>query len=74
MASRHSALFCAVLSTLLAPWPQASDVAIRLVDVTEQAGITQLNISGGASKDYILEVNGTEPRCSTTTTMAMSMC
>jgi enediyne biosynthesis protein E4 len=46
------------LFTLLATWPQASDVAIRLVDVAEQAGITLLNICGGASKDYILEVNG----------------
>ncbi len=54
----HYMLLPAVLSTLLATWPQASGVVIRLVDVAEQAGITLLNICGGASKDYILEVNG----------------
>ena len=48
-----------------------SDVVIRLVDVAEQAGITLLNICGGASKDYILEVNGNGAALSTTTTMAM---
>ncbi len=51
-------LLPALLSTLLATWPQATDAVIRLVDVAEQAGITLLNICGGASKDYILEVNG----------------
>lgn len=52
-------LLHAVLATLLATWPpQASAVAIRLVDLAEQAGITLLNICGGGSKDYILEVNG----------------
>jgi hypothetical protein len=54
----HYMLLHAVLSTLLATWPQASGAVIRLVDVAEQAGITLLNICGGASKDYILEVNG----------------
>jgi hypothetical protein len=54
----HYMLLPAVLSTLLATWPQASGVVIQLVDVAEQAGITLLNICGGASKDYILEVNG----------------
>ncbi len=48
----------AVLFGLLAASPQASDVAIRLVDVAEQAGITLLNLCGGPSKDYIVEVNG----------------
>ncbi len=48
----------AVLLGLLAAWPQASDVAIRLVDVAEQAGITLLNICGSPSKDFIVEVNG----------------
>jgi hypothetical protein len=43
---------------LLAAWPQASGVVIRLVDVAEQAGVTLLNICGGSSKDYIVEVNG----------------
>jgi enediyne biosynthesis protein E4 len=54
----HYMLLHAVLSTLFVTWPQASGVVIRLVDVAEQAGITLLNICGGASKDYILEVNG----------------
>ena len=36
-------LLHAVLSTLLATWPQASGVVIRLVDVAEEAGITVLN-------------------------------
>jgi enediyne biosynthesis protein E4 len=31
---------------------------IRLVDVAGQAGITLLNVCGGPSKDYIVEVNG----------------
>lgn len=48
----------AVLVGLLAAWPQASRGVIRLVDVAEQAGITLVNICGGPSKDYILEVNG----------------
>ncbi len=58
IAPPHYMLLPAVLSTLLATWPQASGVVIRLVDVAEQAGITLLNICGGPSKDYILEVNG----------------
>src|SRR5687767_4809207 len=49
----HAVLLGAVLA-----WPQASRVAIRVVDVAEQAGLTLLNISGGLSKDYIVEVNG----------------
>ena len=48
----------AVLFGLLAVSPQAADTVIRLVDVAEQAGITLLNICGGSSKDYIVEVNG----------------
>src|SRR6185503_3996964 len=51
-------LLQAVLSTLFVTWPHAPGVVIRLVDVAEQAGITLLNICGGASKDYIVEVNG----------------
>jgi enediyne biosynthesis protein E4 len=54
----HHMLLHAILSTLLVTWPQASGAVIRLVDVAEQAGITLLNICGGASKDYIVEVNG----------------
>jgi hypothetical protein len=37
---------------------QAPDVAIRLVDVAAEAGLTLLNICGGPRKDYIVEVNG----------------
>jgi len=58
MAPLHYMLLHAVLSTLLVTWPQASGAVVRLVDVAEQAGITLLNICGGAAKDYILEVNG----------------
>ena len=47
-----------VLVGLLAAGPQAPDVVIRLVDVAEQAGLTLLNICGGPSKDFIVEVNG----------------
>ena len=57
-APLHYMLLQAVLSTLLATWPQASGAVIRLVDVAEQAGIRLLNICGGAAKDYIVEVNG----------------
>jgi len=33
-------------------------MAIRLVDVAKEAGVTVLNIHGGEAKDYIVEVNG----------------
>jgi len=39
-------------------WAQAPGVMIRLVDVAEQAGLTLVNVCGGPSKDYIVEVNG----------------
>jgi hypothetical protein len=61
IANRRTLHFVACHLLLLGPlvvFPRASDVAIRLVDVAEQAGITLLNICGGASKDYIVEVNG----------------
>ena len=74
MSPRNSLLLHGVLSALLAAWPQVPGVVIRLVDVTEQAGITLQNICGGPSKDYILEVNGNGARSSTTTTMATLMC
>ena len=48
----------AVLLGPLTVLPHASDVAIRLVDVAEQAGIMLLNVCGGDTKDYIVEVNG----------------
>jgi hypothetical protein len=54
----HFVLYQAVLLGLLAASPQVPDVVIRLVDVAGQAGITLLNICGGQSKDYIVEVNG----------------
>src|SRR5215204_3190530 len=37
---------------------QTSAVAIRLVDVAAQAGLTLVNLCGGPAKDYIVEVNG----------------
>jgi hypothetical protein len=51
------ALAIAALVAIYAQAP-ASGVVIRLVDVAEEAGITLLNICGGASKDYIVDVNG----------------
>ena len=50
-----------LLHAVLLGWlaaPQSAAVAIRLVDVAEQAGLTLLNICGGPAKDYIVEVNG----------------
>jgi hypothetical protein len=54
----HCVLSPAILLGPLALVPHASDVTIRLVDVAEQAGLTLLNICGGSSKDYIVDVNG----------------
>ena len=51
-------LLGAFLFGALAARAQAPGVVIRLVDVAEQVGITLLNICGGPSKDYIVEVNG----------------
>jgi hypothetical protein len=51
-------LLNAILFGFLAAWAQAPAIVIRLVDVAEQVGITLLNICGGPSKDYIVEVNG----------------
>jgi hypothetical protein len=48
-------LFASIAGTTA---PRAADVAIRLVDVAEQAGLTLLNIHGGSAKDYIVDVNG----------------
>ena len=53
----RSRLFQTALLASLA-WIQPPGAAIRLVDVAEQAGLTLLNICGGLSKDYIIEVNG----------------
>jgi hypothetical protein len=38
--------------------PRAANGGIKLVDVAAQAGVTLLNVTGGASKDYIVDVNG----------------
>ena len=51
-------LFSAMLLGSVGASPQTSGIVIRLVDIAEQAGITLLNICGGPSKDYIVEVNG----------------
>jgi len=37
---------------------QPTPMAIKLVDVAKEAGLTLLNITGGQNKDYIAEVNG----------------
>jgi hypothetical protein len=47
-----------LLLSLLTTSSRAANLAIKLVDVAEQAGVTLLNVSGGLSKDYIVEVNG----------------
>lgn len=51
-------LLAAIVFGSLAAWARAPGVVIRLVDVAEEVGITLLNICGGPSKDYIVEVNG----------------
>jgi hypothetical protein len=49
----------ALLSGLVAATtPQARDVAIRFVDVASDVGLTLMNVCGGPTKDYIVEVNG----------------
>ena len=54
-----ASLFClAALMGSLAVLSQPTGVAIRLVDIAEQAGLTVLNFCGGPSKDFIVEVNG----------------
>ena len=53
-----------VLPVLLAAVPaiaqqvRPTPMAIKLVDVAKEAGLTLLNITGEQSKDYIVEVNG----------------
>ena len=47
-----------LLMVWLTPPSRASEQAITFVDVAAQAGVTLLNVSGGLSKDYIVEVNG----------------
>ena len=48
----------AVLVLLLVVPPRASDIAIKLVDVAEQAGVTLLNVAGEPPKDYIVDATG----------------
>ena len=43
---------------LCATSPGAADLAIRLVDVAAQSGVTLLNICGGPAKDYIVDEVG----------------
>jgi hypothetical protein len=38
--------------------PRAADLAIKLVDVAAQSGLTLLNICGGPAKDYIVDEVG----------------
>jgi len=38
--------------------PRAADLAIRLVDVAAQSGLTLLNLCGGPDKDYIVDEVG----------------
>ena len=38
--------------------PRAADVAIKLVDVAEQAGVTLRNVSGDPPKDYLVDATG----------------
>ena len=58
------ALFAAVLTGVMAPVEpatvasQAPGAFPRFPDVAEQAGVTLLNVSGDATKDYIIETNG----------------
>jgi hypothetical protein len=37
---------------------RASDIAIKLVDVAEESGVTLMNISGEPAKDYIVDATG----------------
>ena len=46
------------LLVLVTCTPRAADLAVKLVDVAAQAGITLLNICGGPSKDYIVDEVG----------------
>jgi hypothetical protein len=46
------------LIALFAVSPHAADIAIKLVDVAAQSGVTLLNIGGGPAKDYIIDEVG----------------
>jgi hypothetical protein len=47
-----------VVFSLHATSPRAAIGGIKLVDVAAQAGVTLLDVTGGPSKDYIVDANG----------------
>ncbi len=55
-------LFAAIITLAPAPFrsqkPEQEALPIRLVDVAAEAGVTLQNLSGGARKDFLLEVAG----------------
>jgi enediyne biosynthesis protein E4 len=55
VASSAGGLF---LFVFLGTAPRALDQSIKFVDVAAEAGVTVLNVSGGVSKDYIIDENG----------------
>jgi hypothetical protein len=55
---RAGAAVALALLLSLAASPRAADVALKLVDVAGQAGLTLLNIGGGPAKDYIIDEVG----------------
>ena len=58
MKRRAGAAVALALLLSLAASPRAADVALKLVDVAAQAGVTLLNICGGPAKDYIIDEVG----------------
>jgi hypothetical protein len=57
--SRASRLVvAALLSALWAIAPSAQSTLVRFVDVAAEAGLDLVNVSGGASKDFIVDANG----------------
>jgi hypothetical protein len=69
---RASAAVALALLLFLSTSPHAADVALKLVDVAAQAGVTLLNIGGGPAKDYIIDEVGSGAAAPTTTTTATS--
>lgn len=58
MRSFHAAPGHAMLLGSLVLFTPVPDAAIRFADVAAEAGLTLLNVCGGPSKNYIVEVNG----------------
>ena len=57
--SRASRLVvAALLSTLWSIAPSAQSTLVKFVDVAAEAGLDLVNVSGGASKDFIVDANG----------------